>query len=67
MSSKILVFTNHSNISRLRPQQSNSTTFKELLREMSTLLEEYAPTWYSEDLHNRAVAALRGRTASMES
>jgi hypothetical protein len=67
MSSKILVFTNHSNISRLRPQQSNSRTSIELLREMFTLLEEYAPTWYSEDLHNRAVAALQRRTASMES
>src|SRR4051812_8496212 len=38
MSSKILVFTNHSNISRLRPQQSNSRTSIELLREMFTLL-----------------------------
>lgn len=26
---------------------------------MFELLEEYAPAWYSEDLHDRAQAALR--------
>jgi hypothetical protein len=67
MSSKILVFTNHLDVSRHRSQQSNSAGSNEVLREMFTLLEEYAPTWYSEDLHNRAVAALRGRTGSLES
>jgi hypothetical protein len=27
--------------------------------ELYELLEDYAPTWYSEDLHHRAEAALR--------
>lgn len=56
MSSKILAFTNPLNDSRRPSQQSTST--KEVLRELFTLLEEYAPTWYSENLHNRAVDAL---------
>jgi hypothetical protein len=29
-----------------------------ILRELFQLLEDYAPTWYSEELHNRAAAAL---------
>lgn len=29
------------------------------LRELFNLLEQYAPTWYTEEHHNRAVAALR--------
>lgn len=35
--------------------QSNSIT---VLRELFALLEEYAPLWYTEELHNRAAAAL---------
>lgn len=31
----------------------------ETLAELYELLEEYAPMWYSEDLHHRAEAALR--------
>jgi hypothetical protein len=31
----------------------------EALAELYELLEEYAPTWYSEELHHRAEAALR--------
>jgi hypothetical protein len=31
----------------------------EILRELFNLLEQYAPTWYTEEHHNRAVAALR--------
>ena len=31
----------------------------EALAELYELLEEYAPVWYSEDLHHRAEAALR--------
>ena len=31
----------------------------EVLRELFNLLEQYAPTWYTEEYHNRAVAALR--------
>lgn len=31
----------------------------EALAELYELLEEYAPTWYSEEMHHRAEAALR--------
>jgi hypothetical protein len=31
----------------------------EAFRELFNLLEEYAPPWYTEEHHNRAVAALR--------
>jgi len=31
----------------------------EVLAELFELLEDYAPTWYSEDLHDRAQTALR--------
>ena len=31
----------------------------EVLAELYELLEEYGPTWYSEELHHRAEAALR--------
>jgi len=30
----------------------------EVFGELVALLEEYAPMWYDEDVHNRAVAAL---------
>jgi hypothetical protein len=29
-----------------------------VLRELFELLEDYAPGWYTEELHNRAAAAL---------
>lgn len=29
-----------------------------VLREMFEILQDYAPTWYTEDLHNRAASAL---------
>jgi len=32
-----------------------------VLEELFKLLEDYAPAWYSEEHHNRAVAALLGR------
>lgn len=31
----------------------------EVLAELYELLEEYGPSWYSEELHHRAAAALR--------
>lgn len=37
---------------------------REVLEELFELLEDYAPTWYTEEHHNRAVAALLGRDAS---
>lgn len=33
-------------------------TAREVLQQFFQLLEEYAPVWYTEELHNRAVAAL---------
>ena len=36
-------------------------TTREALEELFQLLEEYAPTWYTEEHHDRAVAALLGR------
>lgn len=30
------------------------------VRVMSDLLEEYAPTWYSQELHEKAAAAVNG-------
>ena len=32
-----------------------------VLRELFELLEDYSPVWYTEENHNRAVAALKGR------
>ena len=36
-------------------------TTREVLEELFQLLEEYAPSWYTEQHHDRAVAALSGR------
>lgn len=33
-------------------------TTREVLEELFQLLEDYAPIWYTEELHDRAVAAL---------
>jgi len=41
----------------------HSPTAREVLEELFLLLEDYAPTWYTEEHHNRAVAALRRRDA----
>jgi hypothetical protein len=38
--------------------QAQSAFFVEAFREMLNLLEEHAPTWYTEEHHRRAVAAL---------
>ena len=38
----------------------------EVLRELFNLLEQYAPTWYTAEHHNRAVAALRVLEASRQ-
>jgi hypothetical protein len=35
-------------------------TAKEALAELIELLEDYAPAWYTEEHHQRAVAALQG-------
>ena len=41
----------------------HAPTAREVLEELFLLLEDYAPTWYTEEHHNRAVAALRRRDA----
>ena len=40
---------------------SSVPTAREVLEELFLLLEDYAPTWYTEQHHNRAVAALMRR------
>jgi hypothetical protein len=39
-------------------------TQRAVLEELYKLLEEYAPAWYTEEHHNRALAALLGRNTS---
>jgi len=41
------------------PSESDMHAVGDLLCELQGLLEEYAPAWYSEDLHNRIEAAVR--------
>ncbi|KAA6465001.1 hypothetical protein DYQ86_03345 [Acidobacteria bacterium AB60] len=36
----------------------HAPTPRAVLQELFDLLEEYAPAWYTEELHNRAQAAL---------
>ncbi len=48
------------NLSRSETDQGIPTP-REVLQELFQLLEEYAPVWYTEEHHNRAVAALLGR------
>ena len=43
-------------------EREPTPTTLEVLEELFHLLEDYAPTWYTEEHHNRAVAALRGAT-----
>ena len=43
-----------------RPEgHENAPSTREVLQEFFQLLEDYAPTWYTEEHHDRAVAALR--------
>ncbi len=39
------------------------TNTKSILKDLFELLEEYAPTWYTKEHHDRAVAALLNRTS----
>lgn len=41
--------------------ESGTPTAREVLEELFLLLEDYAPAWYTEQHHNRAVAALMRR------
>ncbi len=38
--------------------QRQPATGNAVLRELFELLQDYAPSWYTEELHNRAAAAL---------
>ena len=44
--------------SRLGSLEQEVVTTKVVLEELFSLLEEYGPTWYTEEHHKRAVAAL---------
>jgi len=48
---------------KLRPESKQGSRQNdrqaEVLLELFNLLEQYAPKWYAEEHHNRAVAALR--------
>jgi hypothetical protein len=48
------------------PQQKNVLSPNVVLAELFVLLEDYAPAWYTEEHHRRAIAALlaRGQTDS---
>ena len=41
------------------PFETGSGCVAEVFEQLFRLLEEYAPAWYTEEHHNRAVAALR--------
>jgi hypothetical protein len=45
--------------SRIRPR--NDLSPRTVLKELFVLLEDYAPTWYTKEHHDRAVAALLDR------
>ena len=47
------------NLEHVETEQGVPTT-REVLEELYQLLEDYAPTWYTEAHHNRIVAALLG-------
>jgi hypothetical protein len=49
-----------SDIEGLGPDHDTPTA-RAVLEELFLLLEDYAPTWYTVEHHNRAVAALLGR------
>lgn len=40
-------------------EQLQSANPKDVFMELFELLEEYGPKWYTEEQHNRAMAALR--------
>ena len=40
-------------------REGQAVAVADVFRELFNLLEQYAPTWYTEEHHKRAVAALR--------
>ncbi len=56
-----LLFMDKANITKSRPshfEQRESVNPMNVLEELVELIEEYGPSWYTEEHHNRAVAAL---------
>jgi hypothetical protein len=51
----------HNGDLKLPESDQSVPTTREALEELFQLLEEYAPTWYTEQHHDRAIAALLGR------
>ena len=47
-------------------RQTQSPSEAEVLLELFNLLEQYAPMWYAEEHHNRAVTALRSSPKSIK-
>jgi len=45
------------------PEEPQTANAPDAFVELFELLETYAPTWYTEEHHNRVVAALRARTS----
>jgi len=45
----------------IHPEPLRVPATRDVLEELFELLEDYAPTWYTEEHHNRAVAALLGK------
>jgi hypothetical protein len=43
----------------VRPTEASNTRI--VLEELFTLLEDYAPVWYQQQHHDRALAALLGK------
>lgn len=46
-----------------RASEGSAPSVAAVLQELFDLLEDYAPMWYTEEMHNRAVSALSGRYA----
>lgn len=42
------------------PQPRQAVSTRAALEELFELLEEYGPSWYTEEHHNRALSALLG-------
>ncbi len=64
-SNRTLKSKNTAGISRLLNYQSEAELDRarlvEALAELHNLLEEYAPTWYTQEHHEKAMSALQAR------
>ncbi len=60
---KFMQFENLDAINNFRPgDQSAPVETKTVLNELFELLEDYAPVWYKQEHHDRAMAALQRRS-----